>query len=217
MQPRNPRPGRYYTEPGTPPTTAIVGSPWSATATRNGERLVVSTWHDGSAFIDVYDGGTGEHLAGPQEGPLWSAVSLDGTVVGARGGEITEYDLKTLKPLGTFPGARGEVNTLQFSADGAVLLAGANDQTVSIYDVATRRRIGDVIPAFSPHIGPRGLRPDGMAVAVNQRAGVVIWDIDPDHLAEAACVLAGRNLTQTEWSTYMSAFGDYLATCPQYG
>lgn len=199
------------------PTTAIVGKPISATATRNGERLVVSAVNHGSSFIDVYDGETGEHLAGPQEGPLWSAVSLDGIVVGARGGEITEYDLETLEPVGTFPGARGEVNALQFSADGKVLFASANDQTVSIYDVATRRRIGDVIPTFSPHIGPGNLRPDGMAVAVNQRNGVVIWDIDPQHLAEAACILAGRNLTQSEWRTYMSGFGAYRSTCPQYG
>ncbi len=195
------------------PTFEIIGDPFSASATRHGDRVVVSTWHAGEAVIAVFDGRTGERLAETRDGSVYSAVSIDGTVVGAFGGELTEYDLETLEPIGSFPGARGEVNTLQFSEDGTVLLAGANDQTVSIYDVATRTRIGDVIPTFSPWASPGYLRPDGKAIAVNQRDGVVLWDVDPDHLADAACRLAGRNLTETEWSSYLADFGPYRETC----
>jgi hypothetical protein len=42
-----------------------------------------------------------------------------------------------------------------------VLLATSNDQTVSIYDVATWTRIGDPIPTDAPFIFPGHLRPDG--------------------------------------------------------
>ncbi len=195
------------------PTIEIVGDPFSASATRDGERVVVSTWDEGDAVIAVFDGKTGEKLAETRDGALTSAVSLDGTLVGAFDGKITEYDLETLEPLGSFPGARGLVNTLQFSEDGAVLLAGANDQTVSIYDVATRTRIGEAIPTFSPWASPGYLRPDGREIAVNQRDGVVLWDVDPGHLADAACRLAGRNLTESEWSTYLADFGPYRETC----
>jgi hypothetical protein len=94
-----------------------------------------------------------------------------------------------------------------------VLLAGANDQTVSIYDVATCTRIGEAIPTFSPWASPGYLRPDGREIAVNQRDGVVLWDVDPGHLADAACRLAGRNLTESEWSTYLADFGPYRETC----
>jgi hypothetical protein len=73
-----------------------------------------------------------------------------------------------------------------------------------------------VIPTFSPFIGPGHLRPDGKEIAVNQREGVVLWDIDPAHLAEAACLVAGRNLTESEWNTYMADFREYRATCPQH-
>ena len=198
------------------PTIEINGDPFSASATRHGDRVVVSTWHEGDAVMAVFDGRTGKKLVETRDGSLIAAVSLDGTLVGAFGGDITEYDLETLEPIGSFPGARGFVNTLQFSSDGRVLLAGANDQTVSVYDVATRTRIGDVIPTFSPFIGPGHLRPDGKEIAVNQREGVVLWDIDPAHLAEAACLVAGRNLTESEWNTYMADFREYRATCPQH-
>jgi DNA-binding SARP family transcriptional activator/WD40 repeat protein len=195
------------------PTFKLSGQPFSASATRHGDRVVASSWDAGDAVIAVFDGKTGEKLAETRDGTLVSAVSLDGTVVGALDGKITEYDPETLEPVGTYPGARGFVNTLQFSEDGTVLLAGANDQTVSVFDVATRSRIGDIIPTFSPFISPGHLRPDGREIAVNQRDGVVLWDIDPGRLADAACRLAGRNLTESEWSTYLADFGPYRETC----
>ncbi len=164
----------------------------------------------------VHDGRDGAQIGGPLIGPGKTAVSLDGVLVGATGGRIAEYDLDTKQPLGNFPGARGEVNALQFSSDGRLLLASSNDQTVSIYDVATRRRIGDPISTFSPFITAGYLRGDGRAVAVNQKAGVAVWDIAPEHLVAAACRLAGRNLTEVEWQSYLADVGPYRATCPEY-
>ena len=106
------------------------------------------------------------------------------------------------------------MNTLQFSADSTTLLATSLDQTVSIYDVATRTRIGDPITAAAPVVYPGFLRPDGKGAAVTVRDGVAIWDIDPEHLADAACELADRNLTDIEWRTYIGDLGAYRKTCP---
>ena len=135
-------------------------------------------------------------------------------LVGTSAGEITEYDLDTLRPIASFPVARGLVNTLQFSADSTTLLATSLDQTVSIYDVATRTRIGDPITAAAPFVYPGFLRPDGKGAAVTVRDGGAIWDIDPEHLADAACELADRNLTDIEWRTYIGDLGAYRKTCP---
>jgi WD40 repeat protein len=165
------------------------------------------------ATTAVFDGQTGELLVGGLVGPRWHSVSLNGLLVGADGGAITQYDLKTLEPIAALPGARGEVNSLQWSEDEQVLLATSNDQTVSVYDVATWTRIGDPIPADAPLTFPGHLRPDGAVVAVTVRNGVELWDIDPDYLAEAACQVAGRNLTETEWETYLGSLGEYRETC----
>ena len=55
---------------------------------------------------------------------------------------------------------------------------------------------------------------DGLQATIATDAGVVIWDLDPTRWTEAACELAGRNLTQAEWDTYIGDLGDYRPTCP---
>jgi hypothetical protein len=164
-------------------------------------------------MTDVFDGETGELIIGGLVGPRWHSVSINGLLVGAEGGAITQYDLRTLEPIAVLPGARGEVNSLQWSDDERVLLAASNDQTVSVYDVATWTRIGDPIPSEAPFTFPGYLRPDGAAVTVTVRGGVEVWDIDPEHLLEAACRMAGRNLTETEWESYLGSLGEYRTTC----
>jgi hypothetical protein len=45
---------------------------------------------------------------------------------------------------------------------------------------------------------------------------LLFWDIDPAHLPEVACRLAGRSLTETEWNTDLGDLGNYRATCPEF-
>ncbi len=110
-----------YTRVG--PTTPVTGDPVSASATRHGERLVVSGWSDGPK-IDLYDGNTGEHPAGPVDGAYWSQVSLDGTIVGALGVTITEFGLGADRgsemPEVVFVGAVDLMPNLLVLADGEV-------------------------------------------------------------------------------------------------
>jgi DNA-binding SARP family transcriptional activator/WD40 repeat protein len=199
------------------PTLHVDGVPWWVSATRGGAIVVVTAFRsDGSAATTVHDGRTGEQIGQPLLGPGVTSVSLDGVLVGATDGAITRYDLDSLQPLADLPGARGEINTLQFSDDGTILLATSLDQTVSVYDVATGTRLGDPIPMVAPFIYGAFLRYDGRAVAVTDREGVAIWDLDPRHLRDAACRLAGRNLTSTEWDTYLGDLGEHRPTCPQF-
>ncbi len=152
--------------------------------------------------------------ASPSRDRWITQVSADGTLLGAEAGTITEYDLDTQRPIGVFPGEGGQVSRIQFSHDGRLALVSSNDQSLSIYDVATRSRLGDPIPADSPIDWQGALRPDGKALAVTVADGVEVWDLDPDRLAEATCEVVGRNLTHSEWETYMADLGAYRRTCP---
>ena len=62
------------------------------------------------------------------------------------------------------------------------------------------------------------LHPDGEELAIG--GGVdrpfLVWDLDPAHWLTAACELAGRNLTQDEWATYIGDLAEYHPTCPEY-
>jgi hypothetical protein len=191
----------------------------STSATADGRRIVVTSGETtsgdfGARTTTVYDGRTGERIAGPVHGAVVSEVSPDGTLVGVNGtGAITQYDLDTLRPVGTFPSMRAFVLQLGFSADGATLAVGALNGTLAVYDVATRTRLGDPIATDGSPIPVDSLRPDGGAVAVNTSRGVAVWDLDPERLAAAACELAGRDLTRREWDTYLGDAGEYRATC----
>jgi hypothetical protein len=191
-------------------------------ATADGSRVAFSYIRAGpdGRGADIYDGRTGEKLAGPLLGLNVTAIAPDGTLFGGDVyGRVTQYDLDTFEPIATFPQGRGRVEVLEFSADGRLLLVGSPNQNLSIYDVATRTRLGDPIDTGRPLIkGTAGpvLRPDGNAVAVNGRDGLAIWNIEPDHLAAAACDLAGRSLTRSEWDAYLDDLGAYRTTCPDH-
>jgi len=205
------------------PDIPTLGHVMSVSATSGGRRVVVTAympdtetqqrmggWH----FTTVHDGRTGRALGEPMAGPWTTRVSADGTLLGADAGTITQYDLDTLRPIGNFPGESGQLSRIQFSSDGRVALVALNDRSLSVYDVATRSRLGDPIAADSPPDWLGALRPDGKALAVTVADGIQIWDLDPDRLAQATCNLVGRNLTRTEWAIYMADFGAYRPTCP---
>jgi class 3 adenylate cyclase/WD40 repeat protein/tRNA A-37 threonylcarbamoyl transferase component Bud32 len=198
------------------PTIEVDGDPVSSlSTTRDGTRVVITASGADHQVTTVHDATTGQQIGAPLLDRVNASVSPTGTLIAASSsGDLTEFDLATLTPVGTFPGARGIITDLQFSDDGQTLLATSGDQTVSLYDVATRARLGDPIPAAIPDGRPGWLRPDGKAVAITDRQGVAIWDVDPDHLADAACRLAGRNLTESEWHTYVSDLEQPRATCP---
>ena len=86
-----------------------------------------------------------------------------------------------------------------------------------LYDVATGVRMGTPITIADDHsdhmalsihgrglIGRRGTRPGDRASQ--------IWDLDPEHWAEAACNVAGRNLTHQEWAATIGELAPYRLT-----
>jgi DNA-binding SARP family transcriptional activator/WD40 repeat protein len=188
-------------------------------ATADGSRLAFGYSTPDGDVTEVYDGRTGEKIAGPLLGNYLGVIAPDGTLYGgSRAGRLTQYDIDTLEPIATFPQVRGRIEAIEFSEDGRLLLVGSANQTLSIFDVATRTRLGDPIdtggPIVAGNAGPV-LRPDGNAVAVNGRDGLAVWNIEPDRLAEAACRIAGRDLTRAEWDAYLGDVGAYRATCPE--
>lgn len=184
-----------------------------ASMSYDGRLIATVAWDDGR-HVEVHDVATGEVVAEGLEGPQRVAFAPDGELYAATEGRITRHDPADLSRLGTLPGAHGEISSLQFSSDGSLLLATAYDETTSLYDLATGTRLGDPVPTAAPQIVPAFLRPDGQSMAVTVEEGVAVWDLDPDHQFEAACRIAGRELTAEEWATY---FGDaeQVATCDE--
>ena len=128
------------------------------------------------------------------------------------------YDLRTLRLLRTLPGNRGYLTGVQSDARGTTLATLGGDRTVAIYDAATAVAIGDPITIPDDEVNAIAFRPDGRELAIggSQRTGMQIWDLNPQHWIDAACRVAGRNLTRAEWQTNIGSLLDYRSTCDQF-
>jgi DNA-binding SARP family transcriptional activator/WD40 repeat protein len=150
-------------------------------------------------------------------------------VASTPGGVIDQLDPVSLEPVGApFPTINSLVHTMAIDETGRRLLVLGEDETLRIFDVATRIPLGDAIDlsyedslrdvSRYEYLDAAGavLRSDGLQAAVDTVQGIVVWDLDPEHWVVAACELAGRNLTRDEWDQYVGDLAPYRATCPEY-
>ena len=168
----------------------------------------------------VIDVSTGDVLS---EGDLdlvayASVASPDGSTVAVAGdtGEIVTIDVSTGDEQRRSTGLGAEVLWLDYSDDGELLVSGADDGGVSLWDATTLDLLGTVYP---PHHGdpvPAGAQfiGDSHDVAIASYDGKVYrWETDLDRAIDFACQMAGRNLTDEEWEEFLPA-QPYQSVCP---
>ena len=186
----------------------IAGSP-------NGRRFAVTTTNS----VRVYDVASGNEIARIKNRPDLRGIYFvddDLIAISSLSGEVTLHDSGTLALVRTLVGSRGFVQDLQATRDGSMIAVNGGDRTLQLIDVATGTPIGGPIPMSADEWNGFVLQPQGHEIAVGggTSEGIAIWDLDPAHWAEAACRVAGRNLTHDEWSAYIGPLGEYHATCP---
>jgi WD40 repeat protein len=181
----------------------------------SGERVGVTT-QDGVVIFDGVKGGMLHTFADLGGG---AANFLPGNrMVGITpDGEMTIYDTDSFATLTTLGGLRG-FGGIEAAADGSLAIAKGDDRRVILYDLSTAEQIGDPFIVPDTEFQQSSLRPDGKELAIggSDGRGFVVWDLDPQRWLIAACQIAGRNLTQEEWSTNIRGLGDYHRTCPDY-
>ena len=171
----------------------------------------------------AFDVSTGRKLAENGDGRFASVVAgpRNMVTVGSVDGTLDLLDASALTVVASLPGSIGVVFDLLISDDGSTLVGRANDGTVGLYDLAARVRLGDPI---ENGIGPRcacgtaSLRADGKEAGTTGPGGrgAILWNLDPAQWIDAACKIAGRNLTREEWTSYLGDLGTYTTTCPAY-
>lgn len=209
-----------------PLTGGTVGEPWRVdglpleiSTTREGDRIAVTYWsHEGTggqpgtrlAIVST----EGHRVLYDEPAEIGAHVMLaDGGLISMEGTHMGRYETDPLARVETIAGAAGRFEHPSPSNDARLLLVTVGDDTVFLYDTATGTQIGEAFPTDGQPLPQGYLRPDGLEMALSMPEGVVVWDIDPEHQFEFACRLAGRDLTDTEWRTYLGDAGAPQSTC----
>lgn len=157
-------------------------------------------------------------LAADQTALRLGKLSADGTqvIVPTEAGAVYLVDADSGSIIGEpFLASGTQFQVATVAAAGTMLVAESRDGKLRMWDIATRRAIG---PAMGGHIDwsqSLDLLADDVAMSGGGIDGKAItWTLNPQAWADRACEVAGRNLTRSEWDTYVG--GEYQATCAQW-
>jgi DNA-binding SARP family transcriptional activator/WD40 repeat protein/energy-coupling factor transporter ATP-binding protein EcfA2 len=201
----------------------ILGETGSCCATSigDGTTAVVYEWVDGDSMTwKIIDVATGAVRPQGAVGMVayTSTATPDGSTVAVAGstGQIVTIDVSTGdERRSTSLGA--EVWWLNYSDDGELLVSGAQDGGVSLWDAATLELLGTVHPPHKGEPVAAGAQfiGDTHDVAIASYDGTVYrWETDLDRAIDFACQMAGRDLTEDEWAQFLPA-QPYRSVCPQ--
>jgi hypothetical protein len=110
------------------------------------------------------------------------------------------------------PSNAGAAWYLAVSEDAGTLLSHGNGpRGMTLVDLTSGRQLGDPLPASLD--GHAWLAGDASAFARDVPSGIQVGTLDVGEQARAACRLAGRELTQSEWDAYLGELGTRRQTC----
>ena len=134
------------------------------------------------------------------------------TLAFATSSGVVFWDLRAKRPVGqSLPAnAQGVGHALAFSPDGSILATTLDAHGLQLWNVAARQPLGSML-----EIAPESavaFSADGAALGAGGIA-TTVWDLRPDAWVGTACAIANRELTRTEWETYVGIDVPYRAAC----
>jgi WD40 repeat protein len=162
----------------------------------------------GQGKVILWRAADGEKLATLQADTSWIgsvAFSADGSLLAAGGvgdRQVTLWDVATRKRVGRLPHP-SFIGSVAFDPAGRTLATSALDGKVRLWDVASQREIGVALPGAENGTGTNisAFDPSGNhLIALYDSGPAFIWDMDPDHWKQQACMVVGRSLTREEWA-----------------
>lgn len=221
--PNHPHPIGRITAPGTPPEG---NEPELYPYFSDDGRRIALVDNPGET-VTVFDVAARRQLWTRHLGSLQQvAFSPDGRTLAVLTDSVRLLDAATGEQGRSFPVPGAGAVGLQYVRGGSALaattllpasaLAGAaNAAGALLWDVETLEPIGSPMPLGLDGTAQIARDEEGARMITGSTSGrAVVWDLDVDHWEDAACRLAGRNLTRDEWARYLPT-QPYRETCPQ--
>jgi WD40 repeat protein len=134
-------------------------------------------------------------------------------LVGDEDGVVRLWDARTGKRLGApTSAAAGAIMQIVVSPEGRRFAAADFVGSAKLWDVATRKQVGDEFPVSDGIVPALAFAPGGRLV-ITEPGSSTVWPTDRPTLQRFACQVAGRNLTNDEWSDLLPA-RPYRQLCP---
>ena len=131
---------------------------------------------------------------------------------GDREGRVWIYDTRTWKaPAGPLL-VTSPLVTADISPDGRQLATTSINGEARLWDIASGRAIGGVLPSARGDLAGAAFIDGGRQMAVLHDRGGYAWDLRPATWARHACSVAGRTLTRGEWESGLPG-RDYTPAC----
>ncbi len=146
------------------------------------------------------------------------ALSPDGTRL-ATGGSDRRIQLWDTADLAAgsaeLAGHLDSVADIVFVSDD-VMFAGDREGRILMWDLVDARSVGE-LTGPSDGVASLALDPDGTSLVAGSEDDIVwSWDLEIESWLEGACNLAGRNMTEAEWTRFQLG-GEPVRQCPQFG
>ena len=203
--------------PPREPGDLVTDLAWSP----DGSLLALAGQRGQSRIVEANTGAdiTSEITLGVGSQLRWSSDGSRIAVI-VPGGSSRIIDARTGDTIRDLPSVRGPVELAGWTRSDQRLVivraAEPDDAVVEFIDTATGERVGPPsrIAELSSFIRGRGRIADDDLFLFPVGAPAVSITTDPAEWARIACEVADRNLTESEWATYLQNLGPWRPTCP---
>jgi WD40 repeat protein len=203
-----------------PDPEAFSGAVAKALPSPDGSTLAVVTYEiGGSQKLAAIDAGSGNVLWDGVEPDRFNSVvawSPDARLIATGGwqsGKLNLWDAATgrrvVEPANA---SAGFVLSIDFAWHGSLIVTGASDGTVRLFDTDTLEQVGANIPADDNAWAPADVLPGDEMLVLSNTGHAWRWDLNPVRWARQACTVANRNLTRAEWRAFLPGW-TYAPSC----
>lgn len=135
-------------------------------------------------------------------------------VTGSDDRVVVVWDIATHQSRLTLTGHGSRITALAVSADANWLATGEDAWRIMLWDLHTGRRVGASFNEQDDDVIALWLSSDGnQLISASIDSVAISRDLRQDFLAERACRIAGRSLSQAEWDLFVGT-GQYQHVCP---